>query len=265
MNRRSFIHAGAVGSLSLPSLLSGEVDSHIVAKAKSLIHVYLPGGMAHQESWDPKPYSPLEYRGPFTAINTKVDGLQFGEVMKDMAKVADKITVIHSMTHGEAAHDRGTQNMFTGYKPSPALKFPSFGSVVTHELGTREALPPYICIPKLPNPHAGSGFLSPAYSPFGLGSDPASPDFKVRDIALPDGINENRFLKRRSLLDMIESEFNAAERSKQLDAMNSFYQDAYSMIASRKAREAFDINREKNKTKRQPPGGTKCNEPLFPR
>jgi hypothetical protein len=251
MNRRSFIQAGTIGGLTLPQLLQGEALNPTVAKAKSLIHVYLPGGMAHQESWDPKPFSPLEYRGPFSAINTKVDGLQFGEVMKDMANVADKITVIHSMTHGEAAHDRGTQNMFTGYKPSPAIKYPSFGTVVTHELGTREALPPYICIPKLPNPHAGSGYLSPAYGPFGLGSDPASENFKVRDIALPDGITENRFLKRRSLLDMIDAGFNAAESSKQLDAMNSFYQDAYSMIASKKAREAFDINRESGKSKRQ--------------
>jgi hypothetical protein len=251
MNRRSFIQSGAIGGLTLPQLLQGEALNTTTAKAKSLIHVYLPGGMAHQESWDPKPFSPLEYRGPFSAINTKVDGLQFGEVMKDMAKVADKITVIHSMTHGEAAHDRGTQNMFTGYKPSPSIHYPSFGTVVAHELGTREALPPYICIPTLPNPHAGSGYLSPAYGPFGLGSDPAAENFKVRDISLPDGITESRFLKRRSLLDMIDHGFNAAESSKQLEAMNSFYQDAYSMIASKEARDAFDINKEKNKTKRQ--------------
>jgi hypothetical protein len=251
MNRRSFLQAGSIGGLTLPQLLEGEDNKSIVSKARSLIHIYLPGGMAHQESWDPKPFSPLEYRGPFSAINTKVPGLQFGEVMKDMANIADKITVIHSMTHGEAAHDRGTQNMFTGFKPSPAIKYPSFGTIVTHELGTREALPPYICIPKTPNPHAGTGYLSPAYGPFGLGSDPASENFKVRDIALPEGIDENRFLKRRSLLDMIENQFNAAERSKQLDAMNSFYQDAYSMIASKKARDAFDISKEKDRTKRQ--------------
>jgi hypothetical protein len=249
ISRRAFLSSGAI--LSIGGLSAASLPNTIEAPAKSLIHVYLPGGMAHQESWDPKPFSPLEYRGPFSAINTKVSGLQFGESMKDMANVADKITVIHSMTHGEAAHDRGTQNMFTGYKPSPALKYPSFGTVVSHQLGTREALPPYICIPKLPNPHAGSGFLSPAYGPFGLGSDPASKDFKVRDIALPDTVSEDRFLKRRSLLDMIEGEFNSVEKSKQLEAMNSFYQDAYSMIASKKARDAFDIHKESDKSRRR--------------
>ena len=248
MNRRGFIQSGAVFGITLPALLANQEG---VAKAKSLIHVYLPGGMATQEAWDPKPFSPLEYRGPFSAIDTNVTGLRFSETMKDMAKVADKITVIHSMTHGEAAHDRGTQNMFTGYKPSPALKYPSFGAVVSHELGARKDMPPYICIPKLPNPHANAGYLSPAYGPFGLGSDPASANFKVRDIALPDGISEERFLKRRSLLDIVDSGFNGAESSKQLEAMNSFYQDAYGMISSPEARAAFDINREGDNTKRK--------------
>jgi hypothetical protein len=248
MNRRGFIQSGSVFGITLPALLANQAGE---AKAKSLIHIYLPGGMATQEAWDPKPFSPLEYRGPFSAIDTNVTGLRFSETMKDMAKVADKITVIHSMTHGEAAHDRGTQNMFTGYKPSPALKYPSFGAVVSHELGARKDMPPYICIPKLPNPHANAGYLSPAYGPFGLGSDPASADFKVRDIALPDGISEERFLKRRSLLDIVDSGFNGAESSKQLEAMNSFYQDAYGMISSPKARAAFDINKELDKTKRK--------------
>jgi hypothetical protein len=248
MNRRGFIQSGAVFGITLPALLANQGGT---AKAKSLIHVYLPGGMATQEAWDPKPFSPLEYRGPFSAIDTNVTGLRFSETMKDMAKVADKITVIHSMTHGEAAHDRGTQNMFTGYKPSPALKYPSFGAVVSHELGTRKDMPPYICIPKLPNPHANAGYLSPAYGPFGLGSDPASANFKVRDIAIPDGISEERFLKRRSLLDIVDSGFNSIESSKQLEAMNSFYQDAYGMISSPEARAAFDINREGDNTKRK--------------
>jgi hypothetical protein len=248
MNRRSFIQSGAVFGVTLPALLAEQQKN---AKAKSLIHVYLPGGMATQEAWDPKPFSPLEYRGPFSAIDTSVTGLRFSETMKDMAKVADKITVIHSMTHGEAAHDRGTQNMFTGYKPSPALKYPSFGAVVSHELGSRKDMPPYICIPKAPNPHANAGYLSPAYGPFGLGGDPASEGFKVRDIALPDGMSEERFLKRRSLLDIVDSGFNNAESSKQLEAMNSFYQDAYGMISSPKARAAFDINKESNSIKRK--------------
>jgi hypothetical protein len=205
--------------------------------------------MAHQESWDPKPYSPLEYRGPFKSIPTKIPGVHFSEIFKESAKVADKITVCRSMTHGEAAHERGTHNMFTGYRPSPATSFPSMGSVVSHEFGSRKNLPPYVCIPKVPNEFAGSGYLSSSYGPFGLGSDPASENFKVRDLTLPDQICDTRFSKRRSLLDTVDSHFRKIENSDALGAMDKFYNDAYSLISSEEARHAFDLSKESDKLK----------------
>lgn len=249
-SRRNFLSVGAVGGLSLPFLLSNEAFSaqklyeSKQGVAKNVIHIYLPGGMSAQESWDPKPYSPLEYRGPFNAINTSVPGLQYSSVMKNMAKVANKITTIHSMTHGEAAHERGTHNMFTGYKPSPALSYPSFGAVVSHELGNRNNLPAYVAIPQSPNEYAGTGYLSSKYGSFGLGDDPANADFKVRDLRLPDGISSERFAKRRSLLETIENNFNEVQKSDKLKAMSTFYNDAYTMIASPKAQAAFDVNKE---------------------
>ena len=124
--------------------------------------------MAHQESFDPKPYSPLEYRGEMETVKTNT-GEVFCESIPKLAGIADKLCVIRSMTHGEAAHERGTHNMFTGYKPSPALIFPSFGAVVSHEYGPRNNLPPYVCIPNQPNEFAGTGYLSSSYGPFSLG------------------------------------------------------------------------------------------------
>lgn len=215
--------------------------------AKAIIHVYLPGGMAHQESWDPKPYAPSEYRGPFGAISTSVDGVQFGETFREMAKIANKVTVVRSMTHGEAAHERGTHNMFTGYRPSPALKYPCFGSVVAHELGSRNNLPPYVCIPSQPNEFAGSGYLSSAYGPFSLGADPADKSFTVRDLSLPNGVDDARFSRRRSLLDAVDSHFRSMEKADEIESMDSFYQSAYGLISSQKAKEAFDIAKENEK------------------
>ena len=84
--------------------------------------------------------------------------------IENTAQVADKIAVCRSMTHGEAAHERGTHNMFTGYRPSPALQYPSIGSVVAHEFGPRNNLPPYVCIPNQPNVYAGTGYLSSSYA-----------------------------------------------------------------------------------------------------
>ncbi len=257
-NRRDFMQVGfAAGiGLSLPEML--KVEARGQAKfydskegvAKSLIHIYLPGGMAHQETWDPKPYAPSEYRGPFKAINTNVDGIQFSENMKNLAKVADKMTVIRSMTHGEAAHERGTHNMFTGYRPSPAINFPSFGSVVSHELGPRKNLPPYVCVPNVPNEYAGTGYLSSMYGAFSVGSDPASDKaFKVRDLTLPGGVDMARFERRRTMLEAVDSHFRNMEKADSIDAMDSFYEKAYSLVGSAEAREAFDLTKEDDKMK----------------
>jgi hypothetical protein len=213
-------------------------------KAKSILHIFLPGGMAHQESFDPKPYAPLEYRGSFGVTKTAIPGEVFCEAVPKIAKIADKITVIRSMTHGEAAHERGTHNMFTGYRPSPALVFPSLGSVVSHELGSRANLPPYVCIPNQPNTYAGTGYLSSTFGPFSLGSDPASGGFKVRDLSLPSGVDDNRFARRRSALEAVNEHFATSEKADSLDAMDSFYQGAYALVSSPEAREAFNIEAE---------------------
>ena len=254
-SRREFLHVGMIGGLglTLPEFLRMKANGaqkfyeSKEGKAKSIIHIYLPGGMAHQESFDPKPYAPLEYRGPMGHIPTKITGERFGETFKETAKVADKITVCRSMSHGEAAHERGTHNMFTGYRPSPALKFPSMGSVVSHEFGSRKSLPPYVCIPNVPNEFAGSGYLSSAYGPFGLGSDPAQGSFSVRDLGLPKDISLDRFDRRKSILNTVDDHFRKLEKSDKLNAMDQFYTDAYQLISSKEAREAFDLNKEDDK------------------
>src|SRR5882757_6657105 len=154
--RRGFLTVGALAGVGISladffraQQVQAEQKNYdfLEAKAKSVIHIYLPGGMAHQESFDPKPFSPLEYRGELKPIPTKIPGAQFCETLPKTADIADKITVIRSLTHGEAAHERGTHNMFTGYRPSPALTYPSMGSVVSHEYGPRNNLPPYVAIP----------------------------------------------------------------------------------------------------------------------
>jgi hypothetical protein len=170
--------------------------------------------------------------------------VHFSEHLQKTAAIADKLTVVRSMTHGEADHDRGTHNMFTGYRPSPALQYPSLGSVVSHELGSRNDLPAYVCIPNQPNAFAGTGYLGSAYGPFALGSDPARDNFKVRDLSLPSGVDPGRFETRKSMRAVVDEHFSALEKSDALDGMDSFYQRAYSMISSEKAREAFAIEKE---------------------
>jgi hypothetical protein len=251
--RRGFLKAGFAGGIGLSladffAMKSAQADlkqyDNFEGTAKNVIFIYLPGGAAHQETWDPKPYAPVEYRGPMNSIETNVSGIRINETLKNTAKVMDKITICRSMTHGEAAHERGTHNMFTGYRPSPALQYPSIGSVISHELGSRKNLPPYVCIPNQPNEFAGTGYLSSSFAPFSLGSDPAANGFKVRDLNLPSGIDDTRFTTRRNVLDRVNNHFLAKEAADNLDALNSFYDRAYSLISSPAAREAFNIEAE---------------------
>jgi hypothetical protein len=255
MSRRGFLTVGTIGlgGFTLADLLRLEARAEqksyaaIAAKADSVIHIFLPGGIAHQETFDPKPFAPIEYRGDMGSIATKIEGEKFSQTLRRSALEADKLTVIRSMTHGEAAHERGAHNMFTGYRPSPALVYPSMGSVVSHEYGPKNNLPPYVCIPNQPNVYAGTGYLSSSFSPFSLGRDPASAKFQVQDLNLPGGIDEGRFTTRRTVLEAVNAHFAEGEKSDNVAAMDTFYQRAYSLISSQKAREAFNIAAEPDK------------------
>ena len=257
MARRSFLQVGAMAGLgvTLGDFFRMQARADIKqyeskeGPARSVIHIFLPGGLAHQESFDPKPFSPVEYRGPLGTVKTKLDGVLFSQNLQKTAQIADKITVCRSMSHGEAAHERGTHNMFTGYRPSPALSYPSIGSVISHEFGPRKSMPPYVCIPGVPNEFAGSGYLSSAYGPFAVGSDPADANFQVKDLALPGGMPVERFEKRKTLLATVDAHFKNLEKSDALDAMGTFYQRAYSLISSPAAREAFNMKAETDKMK----------------
>lgn len=251
LSRRNLLTVGAFGGLSLcnffrvrQAMADQKNYESKEGTAKSVIFIFLPGGMAHQESFDPKPYAPLEYRGPLNSIETSLPGVRFSEVFPQMAKIANKTVICRSMTHGEAAHERGTHNMFTGYRPSPALQYPSMGSVVAHEFGPRKNLPPYVLIPNLPTPYAGTGYLSSSYAGFSLGADPANDGFRVQDLALPGGVDDGRFGRRQKLLDVVNNHFKAREKSDSMEAVDTFYQRAYGLISSQEARDAFDISKE---------------------
>src|SRR5262249_9784781 len=151
--RREFLGVGWLGGLglSLGSFLKLEAAARAAEsgrasepRATSVIHIYLQGGFAHMDSFDPKPEAPSEYRGILDAIETKLPGVRLSSHMSRTAQVADKLTMVRSMTHTEVDHSRGEHSMFTGYRPSPALVYPSLGSATAHELGPRHAMPPYI-------------------------------------------------------------------------------------------------------------------------
>ena len=99
-------------------------------KVKNCILIWLAGGPSHIDTFDPKPDAPADVRGEFKPIDTAVPGLKISEVFPKLAKVMDRVTLIRSVTSPEADHDRAAHHLLTGYRPSPALVYPSYGSVV---------------------------------------------------------------------------------------------------------------------------------------
>jgi hypothetical protein len=248
-SRRAFLKVGMLSGLGLTlgdyfrlQAHAQEAEGGPAPKAESCIFIFMAGGLTHLDSFDPKPYAPIEYRGELGSVQTNTGDVIGGQLPK-LAQTADKMAIVRSMTHGEAAHERGTHNMMTGYRPSPSLVYPSMGSVVAHEYGPRQDLPPYISIPS-PSQYAGTGYLSSAYGPFSVGGEPANDGFKVQDLNLAGGVSPERMEKRKSLLTSVDDHFRQLESSDALEAMDTYYQRAYALISSQNAREAFNIGAE---------------------
>ena len=157
----------------VPAPRHGRVQSRAgAAKVKNCILIWLAGGPSHIDTFDPKPAATADVRGEFKPIATSVPGLQISEVFPNLAKVMDRVTLIRSMTSPEADHDRAAHHLLTGYRPSPALVYPGYGSVVSKAREeTRGMLPPYVAVPDAPI-FASSGYLTPAYDPFSVSGDP---------------------------------------------------------------------------------------------
>lgn len=250
--RRRFLQrSGALGLSAIAARFAGAQPKRsarlLEPRADAVIQIHLGGGLSHIDSFDPKPDAPVDVRGPFRSIATKVDGEQFSELCPRLAAIADRLTVVRTLTHTEAAHERGSHNMLTGYRPSPAIVYPSFGAVVSHELGVRNDLPPYVCIPNGGRGDLGTGYLGAAFGPFSVGGEPSRKDFSVQDLGPAEALDEARTRRRRELLQQLDEGF--AGDAAGVRATQEFYRQAWRLIDSDAARKAFRIDLEAGKTR----------------
>lgn len=256
LDRRRFLGtgvallAGLQGARAFPLAGLAPTTSDAPVRAKSVIQVFLKGGLSHIDSFDPKPRAAAEIRGAWETVTSRAAGEPFSDRLVGLAGQAHRMVVIRSMTHGEAAHDRGTHNMLTGYRPSPALAYPSMGSIVSHELGAKTKLPPYICLPNARETHTGTGYLGSAYAPFSIGGEPARRSFKVQDLAPGKGIDAERSRRRRRLLADLDERFSSRVKDDGIEAAEAFHRQAYDLIDSPEARAAFDLRGESEKVRR---------------
>jgi hypothetical protein len=254
LSRRDFLHAGSLATLglSLPAYLRAKEEQGVKDNDVNCIMLFLLGGPSQLDTWDLKPNAPEEVRGPFMPIKTNVPGLEISEIFPKMAKHADKFSLVRSVFHtASAVHDTGHQMMQTGRLFTGGVEHPHAGCVLGYLRGGRGELPAHVVLPRPMGrtggnlPHGQSaGYLGKQFDPFVLNADPSTPDFKVPDLLPPDYISETRAERRQKLRDAIDGELDKFETSaaaKQLD--DSFHQ-AYRLMSSPRARDAFAIEKE---------------------
>lgn len=235
-----------LGSTEPPAGATPPVPPAIKAKAKSVIQIFLWGGMSHNDTWDPKPESGYEYMGDFrTAIPTNVDGIQLGELFPKLAQQADKFSLIRSMTHRNNGHETAAYLMQTAHAPGERLAYPSVGAVFAlfKSPNYQGLIPPYVVLTQPQGRFSEEGFLGPKLKPFATGGDPNQQRFEVEGV-VSRGIADNRQKSRRQLLDRMNTMGHAMAASPHLVASEEAKKQAYELILG-PGREVFDLTREK--------------------
>lgn len=218
----------------------------LIAKAKSVIQIFLWGGMSHNDTWDPKPESGYEYMGEFAkAIPTNVDGIQLGELFPALAKQADKFSLIRSMTHRNNGHETAAYLMQTAHAPGERLAYPSVGAVFSlfKTPQYKGMIPPYVVLTQPQGRFSEEGFLGPRSKPFATGGDPNAQRFEVEGV-VARGITDDRQKNRRQLLEKLDTMGSTMQASSAVAASEEAKKQAYELILG-PGREIFDLSKEK--------------------
>ena len=253
LSRRDFLHVGALVpfGLTLPNLLAAKPQG-APDKDINCIMLFLVGGPSHIDTWDPKPKAPAEVRGPFNPAATSVPGMQITEIFPQMAKHADKFSLVRSVYHtATAVHDTGHQMMQTGRLFTGGVEHPHAGCVLGYLKGQRGEVPAHVLMPKPIGrtggnmPHGQSaGYLGKQYDPFVLNADPNAPKFTVPDLLPPDYIGAVRAERRQKMRDAVDGAVAAFEKSPQAKQLDENFNLAYRLMSSAQAREAFALDQE---------------------
>lgn len=267
ISRRRLLQVGGIGAmgLSLPSLLSAGQSSkkqNRIAAAgaeRSCIFIVQYGGASHIDSLDPKPFAPVDVRGPYQPIATRTSGLELTEMLPRLAMLSDKFAIIRSMTHGNGGHDGGMHVAMTGHS-LPTVDTPYFGSIVSRVRPAARNMPPYVWLQNLAGDveprYLKGGFLGSAFSPLRVGTDldnPSSAGFRFSAFDPPVGTTTEKLLARQMLLQSLEPSLQpaatdhsglSAGQSRFEASFGRFQQRALELVTGQEARTAFDLTRE---------------------
>jgi len=262
ISRRSCLQLG-LGALGggLVNVLRMRANAAAATKAAPAdtrcILIWLDGGPSHFETFDPKPEAPVEIRGELGAIGTKIPGVLFGEYLPRLAGIADKVAIVRSVRHDQGNHGAGNHYMMTGAPPRIPVScgayvsfHPSMGSVTAYQRGVVDGMPSYFSMPSMTR-SGGPNFLGAKYAPFVVGGTPNDKKFRLRDVALPEGLTDERFHLRRDLRDQVDRFVRMTDREAGDPAMalDECYRQGYDLVSSPEAQRAFDIHQEDDKTR----------------
>lgn len=255
IGRRNFLRAGVLGMTELGLSVWSRLHSQAAEGARpsggtSCIFVYLHGGPSHLETYDLKPEAPDEIRGPYRPIATNVPGMEICELLPHHARVADKFTLIRSCSHDCVCHDDGAQIMLSGRR-TPFVRqpgftipnqFPDAGAIYKRvQPNGRDGLPSYVAVPHRQE-FAGPGYFGSKYEPFQVQANPNSPTFQVPNITLPSDRIES-LQSRLTLMRGFDRIRREADGRGNMDAMDSYHQEAVRLLTGDAARSAFDLSR----------------------
>lgn len=259
LTRRHLLQVGGIGALGLglPELLRAEASRSTKPRdsAKSCIFLCLYGGASQIDTWDMKPDSPQEYRGPYKPIATATPGIQITELMPRLAQLSKYYCLVRSMTHHEAEHTRANTIMLSG-QTKPAVDAPSFGSIMAKLRPATRNVPSYVWLQKFgggamppDSAYLSGGFLGAAYSPVAIGTkdhtdDPSSPNFRVKVFDTAADVTQERLLRRQQLLSQIDQPSGLGG-----SGHRTMQERAFDLLTGSEAKQAFDLNRESAKTR----------------
>ncbi len=254
ISRRDALRTGLTGAVSIivGNALAVAAPAPVKSpapKAKAVIQIWLWGGPAHLDTFDPKPEAGSDYTGPLDKpIPTNVSGIRIGELLPLLAKQADKYSIIRSMTHGINGHETAAYLVQTGRKPGDGIVYPSVGAVVSlfkgYDAGYKGLIPPYIVLTELQGRFSESGFLGSRCKPFATGGDPGAARFAVEGV-VAQSISDQRQRDRRDLLHNLNTLNHAMKADPRLAASQQCEEQAYDLILG-DAGKVFDLSQEKN-------------------
>lgn len=248
-SRRDFISAGSLGflGLNLRQALAASPVKPAKAKANSVILFWLEGGPSHIDTWDPKSNS------NFKPISTNVAGIRVSELLPKLAKRMDKLALVRSMHTRGTDHPQATHYAITGHEINPAMQFPSVGSIITKEMGPRNAVPAHVLVPKWDRSrqyeeYFRASFLGGEFDPMCI-PDPAKPGFQVTDLSLPKSISQAAVESRTEFLKAVDQRYRSLNETADHANMDAYSTQALKMLLTPAVRDAFDLGKESDKTK----------------